>query len=66
MARPYNPGLESPHLTEEAEVYQVEMEPIPGPINSALHAIYWLEAELLQRTTLPFGVSVICVAEKPA
>ncbi|MCB9155809.1 MAG: class I SAM-dependent methyltransferase [Caldilineaceae bacterium] len=66
MARPYNPGLESPHLTEEAEVYQVEMEPIPEPINSALHAIYWLEAELLQRTTLPFGVSVICVAEKPA
>lgn len=65
MARPYNPGLESPHLTAEEEVYQVEMEPIPAPINTVLHAVYWLEAELLQRTPLPFGVSVICVAEKP-
>lgn len=66
MARPYNPGLESPHLTEQEEVYQVEMEPIPEPANSILHAVYWLEAELLQRFHLPFGVSVICVAEKPA
>lgn len=64
MARPYNPGLESPHLTAEEEVYQVEMEPIPEPMNTVLHAVYWLEAEMLQRSALPFGVSVICVAEK--
>jgi ubiquinone/menaquinone biosynthesis C-methylase UbiE len=66
MARPYNPGLESPHLTQEEEIYQVEMEPIPEPMNTILHAVYWLEAELLQRIKLPFGVSIICIAEKPA
>lgn len=63
--RPYQPHLESPHLTEAEEVYQVEMEPIPEPANSVLHGVYWAEAELLQRMNLPFGVSVICVAEKP-
>lgn len=63
--RPYNPDLESPHLTEEEDVYQVEMEPIPEPVNSILHAVGWVEAELLQRIALPFGTSVICIAEKP-
>ncbi len=62
--RPYQPQLQSPHLTDAAEVYQVEMEPIPEPVNSILHAVYWLEAELLQRMSLPFGISIICVAEK--
>ncbi len=66
LLRPYNPDLESPHLTEAEEVYQVEMEPIPEPVNGALHMVGWLEAELLQRVNLPFGVSVICVAEKRA
>lgn len=66
LLRPYNPGLESPSLTADADVYQVEMEPIPEPVNSVLHGVGWLEAELLQRTRLPFGVSIICVAQKPA
>ena len=65
LLRPYNPDLESPHLTEEEEVYQVEMEPIPEPVNSVLQAVGWLEAEMIQRMNLPFGTSVICVAEKP-
>jgi SAM-dependent methyltransferase len=65
MLRPYNPDLESPHLTEEEEVYQVEMEPIPEPVNSILHGVGWLEGEMLQRMRLPFGISVICLAEKP-
>ena len=64
--RPYDPDLESPHLTEDEEVYQVEMEPIPEPVNSVLHVIGWLEAEMLQRVGLPFGTSIICMAEKPA
>jgi SAM-dependent methyltransferase len=64
LLRPYQPSLESPHLTEQEEVYQVEMEPIPEPANSALHVVGWLEAELLARSDLPFGTSVICVAEK--
>jgi SAM-dependent methyltransferase len=65
MLRPYNPDLESPHLTEEEDVYQVEMEPIPEPVNSILHMVGWVEAEMLQAMPLPFGTSVICVAEKP-
>jgi hypothetical protein len=40
------------------------MEPIPEPANTILHAVGWLEAELLKRVELPIGVSVICVAEK--
>jgi SAM-dependent methyltransferase len=64
LLRPYNPNLASPHLTNASEVYQVEMEPIPEPINTILHGIGWLEAELLQRTSLPFGASVLCVAER--
>lgn len=63
--RPYKPNLESPHLTQDEDVYQVEMEPIPEPVNSLLHGIYWAEAEMLEHVNLPFGVSVICVAEKP-
>ncbi|MBK8049387.1 MAG: class I SAM-dependent methyltransferase [Anaerolineales bacterium] len=65
VLRPYNPGLKSPHLEGEGEDYQVEMEAIPEPVNSILHGVGWLEAELLERVSLPFGVSVICIAEKP-
>lgn len=64
LLRPYNPGLASPHLTTESDVYQVEMESIPEPANTVLHGVGWLEAELVQRTTLPFGTSVLCIAEK--
>jgi len=65
LLRPDKPKLDSPHLTEAEEVYQVEMEAIPEPANTILHAVGWLEAELLQRVNLPIGVSVLCVAEKP-
>ena len=64
LLRPYSPELKSPHLTDAEEVYQVEMEPIPEPANTVLHGVYWLEAALLEWVDLPFGVSVICVAEK--
>lgn len=64
MLRPEKPQLDSPHLTEDEDVYQVEMEPIPEPANTILHGVGWLEAELLERVDLPVGVSVICIAEK--
>ena len=64
LLRPYNPGLASPHLTTAEEVYQVEMEPIPQPFNAVLHGLGWFEAELVQRMSLPFGTSVLCIAEK--
>lgn len=66
LLRPYTPSLQSPHLSTDSDVYQVEMEPIPGPINTVLHGVGWLEAELLQRTDLPFGVGIIAAARKPA
>lgn len=66
LLRPHVPDLASPHLTEDEEVYQVEMEPIPEPANTVLHGVGWLEAELLQRFRLPFGVGLMSVAEKPA
>lgn len=62
--RPYNPGLKSPHLNDDAEVYQVDMEPIPEPLNTILHGVYWLEAEILERISFPFGVSILCAARK--
>ena len=65
LLRPYDPELESPHIMDEEDVYQVEMEPIPEPVNSVLHTVGWVEAELLEQLSLPFGTSVICVAEKP-
>ncbi len=65
LLRSDEPELESPHLTAEEAVYQVEMEPIPEPVNTILHAAYWVEAELVQRINLPFGTSVLCLAEKP-
>lgn len=64
MLRPEKPQLASPHLTQDEDVYQVEMEAIPEPANSILHAVGWVEAELLERVELPVGISVICVAEK--
>ena len=66
LLRPYNPGLASPHLTQAEDVYHGEREASPEPANTVLHGIGRLEAALLQRTALPFGVSVICLAEKPA
>lgn len=64
LLRPYNPGLKSPHLSDDADAYQVEMEPIPEPMNTILHMVGWLEAELVERINLPFGTSVLCIAEK--
>jgi hypothetical protein len=66
LLRPATPELDSPHLTDDETVYQVEMEPIAEPANTILHGVGWLEAELVARMDLPFGVSVLCVAEKPA
>jgi SAM-dependent methyltransferase len=37
----------------------------PGPANSILGKVFALEAPLVQRTNLPFGVSILCLAYKP-
>ena len=41
-----------------------DVRPLPGPINALLRAAISLEAPFLARCSLPFGLSVIAVAEK--
>jgi SAM-dependent methyltransferase len=56
------PELASPHFDEDA--YQVEMEPASPVLNSVLMGVGKVEATLLRRISLPFGTSVIAIAEK--
>ena len=37
-----------------------------GPVNSALLALSEWETRLVRRLNLPFGVTVVCVAQKQA
>ncbi len=56
------PELTSPHFDEEA--YQVEMEPASPLVNRVLTWVGKLETALLRQISLPFGTSIIAVAEK--
>ncbi len=56
------PQLASPHFDEDA--YQVEMEPTSPLLNTILTAIGKLEVALLRRVNLPWGTSIIAIAEK--
>jgi SAM-dependent methyltransferase len=38
---------------------------VPGPLNLALKAVLYIESEILKRTSLPVGLSVIALARKP-
>ncbi len=56
------PRLKAPDTDEEA--YQVEMEPAPPLVNALLSAVGWLEANILRFFDLPFGTSIISIAQK--
>jgi ubiquinone/menaquinone biosynthesis C-methylase UbiE len=56
------PELASPHFDPDA--YQVEMEPAPPLLNSLLMGLGKVEVALLRRMRLPFGTSVIAIAER--
>jgi SAM-dependent methyltransferase len=56
------PQLASHHLS--AEEYQVEMEPAPAPLNAALTAVGWLEAQVLGAVNLPLGTGIIAIGVK--
>lgn len=56
------PELASPHFDPDA--YQVEMEPASPLVNSILMWVGKLETFLLRRINLPFGTSIIAIAEK--
>jgi hypothetical protein len=38
--------------------------PTPGPMNRLLATVFGLESAVVARTNLPFGVSILCLAEK--
>lgn len=56
------PELASPHFDEDA--YQVEMEPASPGVNRVLTFVGKVEVALLKRISLPFGTSIIAIAEK--
>jgi SAM-dependent methyltransferase len=56
------PKLASPHFDEDA--YQVEMEPTAPLLNTILTAVGKVEVALLRRFSLPWGTSIIAIAEK--
>ncbi len=55
--------LSSHHFEQDA--YQVEMEPVSPPLNMLLRGIGRAEAALIRLGNLPFGTSLISLAEKP-
>jgi SAM-dependent methyltransferase len=56
------PELASPHF--DAHAYQGEMEPTHPVVNAVLGEVGKLEAALLRHARLPFGTSVIAIAER--
>jgi len=54
--------LRSHHFEEDA--YQVDMEPASPAVNSVLTAVGKFEAGLLRRVNLPWGTSLIALAQK--
>jgi SAM-dependent methyltransferase len=56
------PELASPHFDEDA--YQVEMEPASPTVNRVLTLVGKIEVALLKRVSLPFGTSIIAIAQR--
>lgn len=56
------PQLRSHHFQQDE--YQVEMEPAPPLVNGALTVVGKVEATLLRAINLPWGTSLIAIAQK--
>jgi hypothetical protein len=52
--------------TRDKSVARSDIQVPPAPINGLLAQLVKLEGRLMDRTTIPFGSSVICLARKPA
>jgi SAM-dependent methyltransferase len=52
-------------LGEEGDVSANDLAIPPGPLNFALEKVLSLEAELVARSALPIGLSIITLAQKP-
>jgi len=57
LLRPYHPG--SPNLKSDFTMTR------PGPTNTLLGGLFGLEAPVVRRIDLPFGVSILALAQKP-
>jgi SAM-dependent methyltransferase len=57
LLRPYRPG--SPNLKSDFTMTR------PGPANTLLGHLFGLEAPIVKRFDLPFGVSILALAQKP-
>jgi SAM-dependent methyltransferase len=53
-------------LGDHEAAEESDVKPVPGPVNALMRAALSLEAPLVKRGNLPFGLSVIGVAEKRA
>jgi SAM-dependent methyltransferase len=40
-----------------------DLQLVPGFLNATLRSLYWIECALLRRLSLPWGSSIVCVAE---
>lgn len=56
LLRPYRPG--SPNLKSDFTMTR------PGPANTLLGGLFGLEAPVVRRMDLPFGVSILALAQK--
>lgn len=54
--------LSSHHFEDNA--YQVEMEPVSPWLNTLLRGVGRVESAMIGRVNLPFGTSLICIANK--
>lgn len=58
------PALAAP--TTDQDAYQVEMEPVSPWLNALLNGVGGMEAWFLRWVNLPFGTTIIALAQKPA
>lgn len=47
------------------EAARTTLPDVPGPLNGVLTGLLRAEAQVVRRASLPFGVSLVCVARKP-
>lgn len=53
-----------PRRSSKGEGAKAHLIPLPAPVNAALTGLLGVEAALLRRTNLPFGVSLVALAQK--
>ena len=51
-------------FSQEPSIPETDFLVVPGWLNRLMTRYYQAESQLLQRTNLPFGLSVVCVAQK--